>query len=566
MITLCSLLSVVCCLLQVTRGGYISNGDFEGSYMDTWQCNKCTMARVKQPHNGQYSVMVSSRQNADGIATGVNGLLASKRVVIKAFIKFLNLPTDKHYDMVSVMIETIRKDGKHYYDTIANDRYIRLNEWVEIGADYHFHWEAKSYARVYLKIADTSVNYLVDDVSVVDLPNNSNWQALADDYIEKHRKSDITISLEDHPSAAKDLTVRVEQIRHEFAFGSAFSLGRSMSTDYENTEYQKRFYDLFEWAVTEDSIKWGSCEKTQGDVHLTSPFKAIDNLISRGIKIRAHNLFSKGRLPGWVKTLTKDELMKAFQKRIQDVVVPLKGKVEHWDINNENLHADTFERMSGDPNITVWMFEQAHKADPNAKLFLNDQDIIKNPPEALFALKHQSSFLQSAGAPLYGLGIQSHLWDPSHLPTMRYRLDELAKTGLPLWITELDYYNYGDPVKMANKYGQFLRLYFGHPAVEGVLVWGFWDKQHWRPHAALFNGHDVTINPSGQMFQDLIHKEWQTSESHSLSVGGNVHMRGFNGDYKISVLRGNTVLNTHNFTLSKNGASVKVSSHRKCFR
>ena len=67
------------------------------------------------------------------------------------------------------------------------------------------------------------------------------------------------------------------------------------------------------------------------------------------------------------------------------------------------------------------------------------------------------------------------------------RLDAVASVGLPIWITELDVTN-KDVNQRANGYEDALRLYFSHPAVEGILLWGFWNKRHWRPDASLVDG------------------------------------------------------------------------------
>lgn len=39
-----------------------------------------------------------------------------------------------------------------------------------------------------------------------------------------------------------------------------------------------------------------------------------------------------------------------------------------------------------------------------------------------------------------------------------------------------------------------MTLYFSHPAIEGVLFWGFWDGKIWKPESALFEGPDVTVS------------------------------------------------------------------------
>ena len=54
------------------------------------------------------------------------------------------------------------------------------------------------------------------------------------------------------------------------------------------------------------------------------------------------------------------------------------NRVEHWDVNNENMHGDFFEQHTGNINITMDMFRDAHAVDPHAKLFLNEYGILEN--------------------------------------------------------------------------------------------------------------------------------------------------------------------------------------------
>ena len=51
-------------------------------------------------------------------------------------------------------------------------------------------------------------------------------------------------------------------------------------------------------------------------------------------------------------------------------------RLEHWDVNNENLHGHSFEELTKQPNITQQMFQWMHTVEPNVKLFLNDYNVI----------------------------------------------------------------------------------------------------------------------------------------------------------------------------------------------
>ena len=67
-----------------------------------------------------------------------------------------------------------------------------------------------------------------------------------------------------------------------------------------------------------------------------------------------------------------------------------------------------------------------------------------------------------------------------------------------MWVTELDI-EIEDREQRANAYDDVMTILYAHPAVEGILLWGFSDQHHWRPNCALFEGDffEVHIYRSG---------------------------------------------------------------------
>ncbi|KAK6194977.1 hypothetical protein SNE40_000499 [Patella caerulea] len=104
-----------------------------------------------------------------------------------------------------------------------------------------------------------------------------------------------------------------------------------------------------------------------------------------------------------------------------------------------------------------------------------------------------------------------------------------------------------------------MRLYFSHPAVKGVMFWGFWDQRHWRPQAALANGNNVTPNEAGKRVQQLLKHTWRTNESHDISHGQTVSIRAFKGSYKLLVHHNGKVIHTENFSVGQAGNTLKVN-------
>ena len=73
-------------------------------------------------------------------------------------------------------------------------------------------------------------------------------------------------------------------------------------------------------------------------------------------------------------------------------------------------------------------------------------------------------------------------------------MDTLAQAGVPIWVTELDVGSLNE-TERADFYETALRVLYGHPAVEGILLWGFWSERHWRrEEGALVSGPEFTVS------------------------------------------------------------------------
>jgi hypothetical protein len=80
----------------------------------------------------------------------------------------------------------------------------------------------------------------------------------------------------------------------------------------------------------------------------------------------------------------------------------------------------------------------------------------------------------------------------------------------------------------------FLTAMFAHESVSGVLTWGFWEKRHWIPNAAFYRA-DWSPRPAAQVWQDLVRKKWWTSADLTTDAKGEADIRGFLGDYDVTV-------------------------------
>ncbi|CAH1253918.1 Hypp1271 [Branchiostoma lanceolatum] len=140
-------------------------------------------------------------------------------------------------------------------------------------------------------------------------------------------------------------------------------------------------------------------------------------------------------------------------------------------------------------------------------------------------------------------------------------LNTLASRGLPVWITELDV-NEPDEYVRADGYEDGLRAASVTPAVEGVLLWGFWDQSHWKPDAALVNGDNFQINEAGRRWQRLVFNDWRTNLSLTDGIvtpeGKEFIFRGFHGNFEVKVKSHGQVVATKTFYLSPGAGALTV--------
>ena len=80
----------------------------------------------------------------------------------------------------------------------------------------------------------------------------------------------------------------------------------------------------------------------------------------------------------------------------------------------------------------------------------------------------------------------------------------------------------------------YYKICFSHPAVEGILMWGFWAGANWIPVSSLYR-RDWSPTPAGEAYHNLIFKEWWTKASGSTGKDGIFSTPAFYGKYKVTV-------------------------------
>ncbi|AUG57527.1 endo-1,4-beta-xylanase [Acetivibrio saccincola] len=479
------------------------------------------------PQSGNYCAYVYDRTDEwNGIAQDVTDIIeVGKAYEFSAWVK-VDAPGEHE---VKITMKRVEGNNEPEFDTITVMN-MTGNVWTRFSGSYSITKPA-TLLEVYVEGPQPQYSFYVDNIVMTEMYMNAgNWREIADQRIEQYRKRDASIKVVDkNGNPVSGATVEVKQTRNHFAFGSA--LRRSAMYD---ERYTKFFKENFEWAVFENEAKWYHTETSRGNVNYTDADYMYEWCKENDIIVRGHCIFweVEDYVPSWVRSLSNTELKKAIDDRLESVVPHFRGKFVDWDVNNEMLHGSFFKDRLGQ-DIWLYMFNRTKELDPDTKLFVNDYNIITEAETDAYV--QQINWFLENGVDLYGIGVQGHFSQDKVVDpvVVESRLNTLASTGLPIWITEYD--STTQDVKLrADNLENLYRIAFSHPSVEGILMWGFHADSHWRgPDAAIVN-HDWTVNEAGLRYQAL-REEWRTNDSGTTNSSGNYTFRGFHGKYDVTI-------------------------------
>ena len=250
----------------------------------------------------------------------------------------------------------------------------------------------------------------------------------------------------------------------------------------------------------ENALKMYSIQNQRGAWTFAGADAVVDHAIANGLEVRGHTLvWSQDQYtPSWVAGITDPvELRAVTDEYIATVVGRYAGRVARWDVVNEPLA--TYGTVSSG---SVWddvlgagwigeAFRAAHRADPDAELWINEYgtDWVPGKHAALLALV---AGLLTDGVPVHGVGLQTHRTstagpDPA---TFRRQLQDFTALGLKVAITELDVptdpRDAGGPAAQAAAYRRIVEACLAVAGCEEVTTWGISDADTWLDSLGIF--------------------------------------------------------------------------------
>jgi len=187
----------------------------------------------------------------------------------------------------------------------------------------------------------------------------------------------------------------------------------------------------------------------------------------------------------------------AYRNYITAVVGRYRGLACGWDVVNEAVAEDgegwrdsLWAQRLGRLDHMALAYQHAQAADPDVPLFLNDYNLESNPRKRATYLKLAEALLK-AGAPLSGLGTQTHVAADLPPGALTAAIRELGSLGLPVHVSEMDVSLtragglFKDPVELAGRqaklYAEAAEAFSGLPARQRFAFthWGLRDRDSW---------------------------------------------------------------------------------------
>ncbi len=268
--------------------------------------------------------------------------------------------------------------------------------------------------------------------------------------------------------------------------------------------YVPGHYTQYWNAVTaENGCKWGSIERTRGQFNWGDADRAYKLAQDNGFEFRYHAIAWGSQYPTWFEGLSEAD-SKAELNDYMAAIANRYPNIDQIDVLNENVRTHAagtpfFRNQLGGAGSTgydwiVWLFERARFYFPNSKLIINDYGLVNDQS----AIREQMAVIEvlKARGLVDGFGTQSHEFNINNLSAAQLKssLDLMASTGIPIYVTELDIS--GNDQQQLERYQRLFPVYWNHPDVAGITLWGTVIGETWKDNTGLISRDGNTKRPA----------------------------------------------------------------------
>ncbi len=277
------------------------------------------------------------------------------------------------------------------------------------------------------------------------------------------------------------------------------------------------FSKYWNQVTAENAGKWESVESIQDSYNWTQLTKIYEYALANHFPYKHHALVWGSQYPAWITGLDS-----AAQRAQVEEWIRLVGEkypeMDFADVVNEPFNAPPpFLQALGGSGDTGWdwvitAFEWARQyCAPGVKLMLNEYNVLhsNSVTDDYIAL---IDTLKRRGL-IDAIGIQGHYFEfrsPEgaqnpyvySIDTIKDNLDRLAATGLPIYITEFDIDEADDQTQLES-YKTYFPIFWEHPAVKGITLWGYVQYIIWKQNAYLLTER-LAERPAMKWLQNYI--------------------------------------------------------------
>lgn len=396
--------------------------------------------------------------------------------------------------------------------------------------------------------------------------------------IEKNRKGNAVFSFRnENGQPIVGARVKVRQKDHSFKFGcNALMLGQCGE---KNKEYETLLSRLFNLVTT--TVCWNVYEFPEGVFHFEDkgecayrrpPIDRVRDFAKRnGMAFKGQPLVADSWFPKSWASRDPETLKKQYENYFRKIAERYGEDLAIIDVVNEAYYCKgrtpDFPLYTPDLSFRLWAFECAKKIFPPNVILNYNEGTQENSYMGAEHYYNDVKMLLESGCGMQSCSFQYHILPSfnnyrgnddgdfiNHLRGDYLSLHEIYDTymkfstlGIPLYISEVTMASRAEglPIELGEEIQRdaleyLYRLWFSIPKMQGVIYWNLVDGHAWYRETECL-GCPVDINfcekPSYARLYQMIHREWKTNLDLETDENGEVSLRGFGGDYALTLER-----------------------------
>lgn len=390
--------------------------------------------------------------------------------------------------------------------------------------------------------------------------------------IELHRKGTARFSVVDNKGVSlPGAQVKFKLKQHDFDFGANGFMYQQFKSKEENAAYEQCFQELFNLAVV--PFYWSDLEPEQGKPRFAkdSPYvyrrPPVDALLEfceqNHIRPKGHPLVWHSFVPDWIDA--DDPLLRnRWERRVREIAERYGDRIQNWDVVNEVVnHSYRDNPKVPAKNHAHFAFDLAQRYMPEScRLNYNDYAVWGTLRDCYTPAYMLVENLKLTGHRVGGFGLQYHMFERDLEKMLEQHphdflnqehiydcLDTYAALGIPLNISEITISAREDLGESNLDFQAYVaerlyRIWFSHPAVNGIVYWNMVDDTAHVSGDSLWNENfykgglvtrDFKKKPAFNAIYNLIKDEWMTDETVTFDPLRDNFIRGFYGTYDVEI-------------------------------